>query len=68
VATYFVNSLASLSRVLDALQPTSPFYHYSAGDPLRHGLGATHAAFLVALVLGAAVLAVVAVERRDFRT
>jgi len=68
VAAYLVDSLASLSSVLEALQPASPFYHYSASDPLRHGLQAEHAAFLVAVVVAAAVLAVVAVERRDFRT
>jgi ABC-2 type transport system permease protein len=68
VAAYFVDSLSSLSRLLDVLQEGSPFYHYSVSDPLRHGLEAPHVAFLLAVAIVASALAVVAVERRDFRT
>jgi ABC-2 type transport system permease protein len=67
VAAYFVDTLSSLSGFLAAIEVVSPFYHYAAGDPLRHGLDALHVGFLVAVVVGAAALALVAVDRRDFR-
>lgn len=66
VATYLVNSLAPLSSALDRLQPLSPFYHYSAGDPLRHGLS-WHALVLLAVALVLAALAPAALDRRDLR-
>jgi ABC-2 type transport system permease protein len=67
VAAYFVDTLSSLSGFLATIEVVSPFYHYAAGDPLRHGLDALHVGFLVAVVVGAAALALVAVDRRDFR-
>jgi len=66
VAAYLVDSLASLSRVLETLQTASPFYHYAASDPLRHGLQPEHVAPLLALIVAAALLSLLAVERRDF--
>ena len=68
VAAYFVDTLSSLSGLLDAIEVGSPFYHYSASDPLRHGLDATHVAFLACVVVVAAAGALVAVDRRDFKT
>jgi ABC-2 type transport system permease protein len=68
VAAYFVDTLSSLSAFLDAVEVGSPFYHYSASDPLRHGLEPAHVTFLVAVVVAAAALALVAIDRRDFRT
>ena len=38
VAAYLVNSLAALVDALEPIQKVSPFYHYAAPDPLRHGL------------------------------
>jgi ABC-2 type transport system permease protein len=67
VGAYFVDTLSSLSGFLAAIEVGSPFYHYSASDPLRHGLDAGHVAFLLAVVVVAAALAVVAADRRDFR-
>jgi ABC-2 type transport system permease protein len=65
VAAYLVNSLATLVDFIGPVRGASPFYHYAASDPLRHGLALDHAAFLVALALAAGVLSTVAFGRRD---
>lgn len=65
VATYLINSLASLVEFLEPVRSVSPFYHYAASDPLRHGLALEHAGFLLGLGLAAAGLAAFAFERRD---
>jgi ABC-2 type transport system permease protein len=65
VAAYLLNSLAVLVGFLEPFRTLSPFYHYVASDPLRHGLGAAHVGFLVALAVLAAAAAVVTFDRRD---
>jgi ABC-2 type transport system permease protein len=65
VAAYLVSSLGSLVDFLEFARKASPYYHYVASDPLRHGLGLEHAGFLLAVGLLAAALAVFAFERRD---
>jgi ABC-2 type transport system permease protein len=65
VAAYLVNSLAALVDALDPLRKASPYYHYAASDPLRHGLSLGHAAFLVVLAALAAAAAVLVFDRRD---
>jgi ABC-2 type transport system permease protein len=67
VAAYLVNALAALVNALEPAQKASPFYHYVAGDPLRHGLALDHTAFLAAAVVVLAALAPVALTRRDLR-
>ena len=67
VAAYIVNSLAVLVDALEPVRNASPFYHYAASDPLRRGLSAGHSLFLLAVVAVAAVLAPVALDRRDLR-
>jgi ABC-2 type transport system permease protein len=67
VAAYVVNSLAPLVSALEPLQKVSPIYHYTASDPLRHGLDALHMSVLVGIALVAAVLAVAVFDRRDIR-
>jgi ABC-2 type transport system permease protein len=68
VAAYLVNSLAALVDFLEPARKASPFYHYVASDPLRHGLGPGHVAFLLVLALIAGALAVVLFDRRDLAT
>jgi beta-exotoxin I transport system permease protein len=65
VAAYLVASLASLVDLLEPAKLASPFYHYSAGDPLRHGLAAGHTLVLVAIAVVAGLLSPLALERRD---
>jgi ABC-2 type transport system permease protein len=68
VAAYLVNGLAPLVDALEGPQKLSPFYHYAAGDPLRHGLSLGHAAVLVAIAVVAAGAAPWAFARRDVST
>jgi ABC-2 type transport system permease protein len=68
VAAYLVNGLAPLVHALEVPQKLSPFYHYAAGDPLRHGLSLSHLAVLVAIGVGAAALAPWLFARRDLAT
>jgi ABC-2 type transport system permease protein len=65
VAAYLVNALAVLVAGLDPVRKASPFYHYAAGDPLRHGLSLGHTAVLVLVALALASLAPPALARRD---
>ncbi len=65
VAAYLVASLASLVDVLEPAKLASPFYQYSAGDPLRNGLAAGHTVLLAAIGVFAGALAPFALERRD---
>jgi ABC-2 type transport system permease protein len=64
VAAYLVNALAGIVGALEPVQGLSPFYHYVAGDPLRHGLAVDHTAVL-ALAAGALAAAPLAFGRRD---
>ena len=65
VAAYLVAALAPLVHALDPAKLASPFYHYSAGDPLRHGLSPWHLLLLVAVAAAFSVLAALLLERRD---
>ena len=65
VAAYLVSSLATLVDALKPIRYASPFYHYAASDPLRHGLALQHVGFLVLVALVAAALAVAVFDRRD---
>jgi beta-exotoxin I transport system permease protein len=65
VLSYFVNSLAPLVDAFDGVSGLSPFHHYAASDPLRHGLELDHVAFLAALGAATVAAAVVAFDRRD---
>lgn len=67
VAAYLVSSLALLVEAIEPARHASPFFHYSASDPLRQGLALDHAGFLVLLAALAAALAPLAFERRDLR-
>ena len=68
VAAYLVNGLAPLVDALKVPQKLSPFYHYAAGDPLRHGISVGHMAVLVAIAVAAIALAPVFFARRDLST
>lgn len=65
VAAYLVNSLGSLVDFLEPVRSASPYYHYAASDPLRHGLALHHIVFLLVLTPVAVVLAALIFERRD---
>ncbi len=65
VAAYLVNGLAPLVHGLDVPRKLSPFYHYAASDPLRHGLAIGHALVLVAVAAAAMGAAPFLFARRD---
>jgi ABC-2 type transport system permease protein len=65
VAAFLVNVLAPLVDSLSEVRRLSPFYHYAASDPLRHGLDAGDVAFLVVTAALFAVAATLAFQRRD---
>lgn len=65
VAAYLVNALAPLVDALEPVRKASPFYFYAAGDPLRHGLEASHSLLLAGIALAASGVSVIAFERRD---
>lgn len=67
VAAYVLNGLAPLVGALERLQKLSPFYHYAASDPLRHGLSVVHVGVLVAILIVAGALGPVAFDRRDLQ-
>jgi ABC-2 type transport system permease protein len=68
VAAYLVNGLAPLVEALEVPQKLSPFYHYAAGDPLRHGVSVSHLAVLVGIAVAATALAPALFSRRDVST
>jgi ABC-2 type transport system permease protein len=65
VAAYLVNALAPLVGGMEPVRKASPFYHYVASDPLRHGLEPVHVLALLAIAVVAAALAPIPFERRD---
>jgi ABC-2 type transport system permease protein len=65
VAAYLVHALAPLVEALEPAQKASPFYHYAASDPLRHGLDVAHVGVLVAIASVAIVAAPMLFQRRD---
>jgi len=65
VAAYLVNGLAPLVDALDVPRKVSPFYHYTASDPLRHGLEVSHSLVLVLVAAAFTLIAQEAFARRD---
>ena len=65
VAAYLVNALAAIVSWLEPVQKASPFYHYVAGDPLRHGFALGHSALLLLAIAVVSGLAPFAFARRD---
>jgi ABC-2 type transport system permease protein len=68
VASYLISSLGSLVDSLEFARKASPYYHYVASDPLRHGLALVHVGYLIGIGIIAIALAVLAFERRDLAT
>lgn len=64
VLAYLLNGLSPLVHALHTIRWASPWYHYTAGDPLRHGI-ATNALVLAAILAAAAILLPVVFERRN---
>jgi ABC-2 type transport system permease protein len=65
VAGYFANNLAPQVAGLHWAQKLSPFYWYTAGQPLRHGLQPGWCALMLAVVAALVAAAAVRLDRRD---
>lgn len=65
VAADVLNALAPLASWLKEVRLASPFYYYSHGDPLRHGIGVTDTLVLLAIAAVFAILAPLFFRRRD---
>jgi ABC-2 type transport system permease protein len=63
--TYLVSALAALVDWLEPYQKFSPYWHYVEHEPLRNGLSADNVAVLAGAIIGMAVLALPAFDRRD---
>jgi ABC-2 type transport system permease protein len=64
-AGYFANNLAPQVRGLHWAQKLSPFYWYTAGQPLRQGLQLGYCALLLGVTAVLAAAAVAGLGRRD---
>ncbi len=65
VAVDVLNALAPLASWLDRAKLVSPFYYYSHGDPLRHGIDWTDTLVLLAVAVVFGAVAPFVFRRRD---
>ena len=68
VAAYVIAALAPLASWLDRVKLVSPYYYYSHGDPLRHGLDLTDAIVLLVAAIAIAATCLFVFRRRDLAT
>lgn len=68
VGSYLLNGLAPLVDVLEPYRLASPFYFYSAADPVSNGLDPVHALVLLGMTGALWGLAVAGFARRDLQT
>ncbi|MEE8465550.1 MAG: ABC transporter permease subunit [Dehalococcoidia bacterium] len=65
VTAYLFNALAPLVDSLEPVRRISPFYYYSAADPLSNGLDLVHLGIMTGLVAVFVAVAMLTFERRD---
>jgi ABC-2 type transport system permease protein len=65
VATYFLNSLATMVETLKHYRFLSPFYHHVDPNPLLNGLSLEHTLVLAGLTAVLFLLSIPAFKRRD---
>jgi ABC-2 type transport system permease protein len=68
LVTFILNTLAPSVDWLEPYRVLSPFYYYSAGDPMLNGFDLGHAAVLGGISVVALAIALLAFERRDLAT
>jgi ABC-2 type transport system permease protein len=67
IVAYLINIVAKLVADLAWLEKLSLFYYYGGAEPLRLGFRPAYAAALLAVIVGAALVAWLTFERRDVR-
>jgi beta-exotoxin I transport system permease protein len=65
VNAYLINAFAPLSDAVDSVKGLSPFYYYSAADPVRNGADPLHLLFLAFLTFVFFSVSLIAFDRRD---
>lgn len=65
ILAFFVNALAPIADWLEKFQKFSPFYHYSANNPLRNGLDLGSVIFFICVTIAFLILSIAAFEKRD---
>jgi len=65
VLTFFINALAPIVDFLEKIQKTSPFYHYTANNPIVNGLNWGNVLFFTCISLVFLILSIVAFRKRD---
>ncbi len=65
VVTFLLNGFGATVEGLEAYRKVSPFYYYSAAEPLANGLSLAHAAVLLGLTALLFSAALIAFQKRD---
>ena len=65
ILAFFVNALAPIADFLEGFQKFSPFYHYSANNPLRNGLDLGSVIFFICITVFLLILSIAVFEKRD---
>lgn len=65
VLSFFINTFASVSKFVENFQKFSPFYHYTANNPLVNGFNWGSIIFFVCVAIALLILSVAAFEKRD---
>lgn len=65
VLAFFVNALAPIVDFLEKIQKISPFYHYTAGNPIMNGLDWGNVSFFTFIIVVLLGLSIVAFRKRD---
>ena len=67
VATYVINTLATIVDVLAPTRWISPFYYHSGNTPILNGLDPVHVGLLIVVIIVPATIGYFAYQRRDLR-
>jgi len=65
ILTFFINALAPIVDFLEKIQKISPFYHYTANNPIVNGLDWVSILFIIGTSLVFLILSIVAFRKRD---
>ena len=67
VATYVINTLATIVDFLEPAKWLSPFYYHGGNTPILNGLDPLHVLLLLVVIAVPAIAGYVAYQRRDLR-